>query len=164
MDLLLVLAVPVALGFVSRPRGSADASAQDGPAWFQTLTSVGEAVFLTGILLALGRQAVLLHRAVRRVPAGQEPRWLATVLQNSPGALTLRAVRVGRGPGATRLVRIANTVKDFATLDPGDQLVLDGSLRRWGWVAVAGVGRTRWVNLTWRQPRAPVGPAKPGPA
>jgi hypothetical protein len=133
-------------------RRAARDSPQDGPVWFQLLTTLAGAAVLVGALLALGLQAVLLHRAVRRIPAGREPRWLATVVRNSPGALTLRAARVGRS-GPPRLVRIANTVKDFAGLDPGDEIVLDGRLRRWGWVAVSGLGRTRWVNVTWRQPR-----------
>lgn len=165
IDLLLVLDLPVTILFVGfLPgwfQGDKASSPKDGPVWFQALTYVSGAVLFTGLLLALALQAVLLHRSVRRVAAGQEPRWLGTVLRNSPGALTLRAVRLGPGPGRSRLVRVSNTVKDFAVLDPGDEVVLDGSLRRWGWVAVSGFGRPRWVGVTWWQPRAAV--AEPAP-
>ncbi len=67
--------------------------------------------------------------------------------------ITVTAAPIGRDDSGVRTVRIdANGLSLTDPLRVGDEVLIDGHLRRAGSVAVHESDRTRWVRTTWRQP------------
>ena len=148
---LLVLGVGLAAAEELARRGLGDPE-QDGPRWFQVAVPVVVIGFgATGVVLCV-LLAVRLWQAVARLPAGQVPRWHATMVGSRRNMVVLEARRVDAAPEA-RQVLLGQQGFTFLTMTLGDEVVIDGDPRPFTWVAVTGAdGVTRWQATNLRQP------------
>ncbi len=153
--LSLLITVALVVAAVTWVGGGARDGWGGAPEWYQATVLIGGSAGLCVVTVAGVLQFFSLRRAVARVTAGSEPRWAASVVRLGSSTLSVNAARVDRAGDQLRDVRLTfPLVPELHQLQPGDEVLIDGSLRRGAFVAIRATGRTRWVSATWRQRRS----------
>ena len=152
--LSLLITVALVVAAVTWVRGGARGGWGGAPEWYQATVLIGGSAGFSVLTVEASRQFVSLRRAVTAVTAGAQPRWVASVVRLGTSTLSVNAARVDRADAKLREVRLTSPfVLELSQLQSGDEVLIDGSLRRGSYVAVRVGDRPRWVSATWRQPR-----------
>ena len=125
----------------------------DGPPWYWATMLMGGSAGFAVMSVITTVQTYELRRTVDAVAAGTCPQWVATVQECKNATITVTAAPIGRDDSKVRTVRInSNGLSLTDPLLTGDEILLDGHLRRASSVAIYEHDRTRWARTTWRQP------------
>jgi hypothetical protein len=149
---LLVTAGLVA-ATVAWSTGHLTAGPDDGPPWYLATMLLGGSAGFAVLSVITTVQTYELCRTVAAVVAGTCPRWVATVQECRTASITVTAASIGGDDSGVRTVRInSNGLSLTDPLRVGDEILIDGHLRRASSVALHESDRTRWARTTWRQP------------